>query len=468
MMLALALLCPLQGALAFEPEEWVALRKDDQAGQAFRLEARAELRAWSALSPGSLSAVSAWLTDADLSLSFSGEGWQAELRRAGGVLLSAAEGRQGDRRVLALPEGNVAFETSGEGDPLWLLTGREAPALGWLEGLPPQETLRDLPEDVKALIAPYGKAVKRRTSLKNVGTSTQRTEHQLDAESFAAVWPALREWLEDRLSGLPIDASGLLSGLSFEKKVTLSLLRDRADEPLGWLMSATVRLPSGSVRKLSLLCASAPGKGLFLSLKAPAARGTDDLSLSVSAAFDRETLNADLAWLSRLNGEKHSLKGSVSLSLSGEGEAGRMKGRLRLEEKRGSQPAETLTLSPDLIRQGQSVSGSVQVQRERAGKPALDLTLRGELGPGEAPELPAAARIYDADAAPEAARAALEEALLPRVRALLMSFPEETRRLLLHDMGRTARTQGDTLPPAAQAPAPVYIVTEDADKGGTP
>ncbi len=467
-MLALTLLWPLRGAMAFEPEGWAALQRNYEAGQALGLEVRAELRAWNALSPDSLSAVSAWLKDADLSVVFSGEGWQAELCKAGGVLLSAAGGSRDGRRVLVLPEGNVAFEASEDRDPLWLLTGGEMPPIGWLTGLPPQEALRDLPEDVKALLAPHGKAVKRKTILKNVGTSTRRIEHQLDAESFAAVWPAMRAWMEDRLSGLPIDASGMLSGLRFEKKVTLSVLLDREGEALGWLMTATVKLPDGSARKLSLLCASAPGKGIFLSLKAPATRGTDDLSLSVSAAFDTGSLNADLAYLSRLDGEKHSLKGSASLSLSGEGAAQRMKGTLRLEEKRGAQPAEKLTLSPDLIWQGQSVSGAVQVQAERAGRTTLDLTLTGGLGPGGLPGLPEAARSYDAEAAPQAARAALEEALLPRVRALLMSFPGEARRLLLHDMGRTTRTQGDTLPPAAQGPAPIYIVTEDADKGGTP
>ena len=62
----------------------------------------------------------------------------------------------------------------------------------------------------------------------------------------------------------------------------------------------------------------------------------------------------------------------------------------------------------------------------------------------------------------EDARAALElsQALLPLVKKVLMDFPEPARLLLLHDMGRTLRTEGEAVPAAERIPE--FLVTEDA------
>ena len=136
---------------------------------------------------------------------------------------------------------------------------------------------------------------------------------------------------------------------------------------MGWQMASTVLLPSGVSRKLSFSGGYADNKGLYLSIKAPAVRGKDDLNLSLSAAFNDRDVNADFSLVSRLGEERYSLKGSARLQLADTDSGERVYGGLWAEEKRGSESALRLTLEPDLVFAGGGARGKVRVLSERVG-----------------------------------------------------------------------------------------------------
>lgn len=464
--LVLALLLPLAGARAFEPQGISELSLAYGEGRSLRLDVTGELAEWKELSKGSVQALADWLRDTALELEVSKDTYALRLTRQGEELLSLSEGAYEGGRLLALDSAGLGFLTDAELDPLALLLGKEQEGIGPTIRLIDFSWLRDLPETALSLIEPYGKDVKRSATVKNVGTSVRRIEYELAPEEWSRVWPLLKEALYRAAAGLPAEASEALEDLRFDKAVTLKRLFDKQDEPLGWQMNATVLLPSGVSRKLSFSGGFAKGKGLYLSLKAPAARGKDDLSLALSSAEDDKNLSADWALSSRVDTERYSLKGAVRLKLSVTEAGERLSGKLWSEEKRGSDSARRLTLEPDLNFSGARLKGKIRVMEELAGKTRLNLSLSVTAAEGEGPGLQVPERVMDLKADLAGAQSALTQALLPLVKGFLMDIPEDRRLLVLHDMGRTARTEGATVPVLDETPE--YVVIEDAYKEVTP
>lgn len=462
--LIMALLLPVTEASAFEPRGCRELSAAYEQGESLSLTLSAGLREWKELSAGSLPALADWLNDASLRMDFSQSGYALRLDRLGREIFSLIQGENAGKRLLTL--AGLGFASQTEDDPFTLLLSGEGPGFGWLLDLPDASMLRDLPEEAVELLAPYAREVKRSAAVKNVGASPRRLEYKLEPEEWNMLWPVMKKALVSALRALPLNALDTLDSPRFEKPVTVKRLFDQQGEPMGWQLAAAVVLPSGVSRKLSFACGYAENKGLSLSIKAPAARGKDDLSLSLSAAFDEQDLSANLSYISRLGDARYSLKGSAKLKLA-ETEGGeRFYGRLWAEERRGSENALRLTLEPDLVYDRGSVTGSVRVLSERGGKTRLDTALSAAMEKGDtiAPEAPP--RIYDLSTELPQARTALSQTLLPLVRSVLMDFPEPARLLLLHDMGRTARTEGEPVP--AEEQTPEFLVTEDAFKEVTP
>lgn len=456
--LIMALLLPVTQALALDPRGNKELSLAYEMGEVLSLTLSADLREWKELSAGSLPAVADWLKDASLRLDFSKAGYALRMDRLGEEVATLAEGESEGRRLLAL-EG-IGFAGQAEDDLLTLLLGEEGPDFGWLLDLPDASMLQDLPGEAVLLLAPYAKEVKRSAAVKNVGVSPGRLEYKLEQEGWNALWPLVKEALVSALRGLPLDLEDMLDGLRFEKPVTVKRLFDKQEELMGWQMASVVRLPTGVSRKLSFAGGYAENRGLYLSVKAPATKGKDDLNLSFTAAFDEQDVSADLSLVSRLEGERYSLKGSAKLQLADTEAGERLYGRLWAEEKRGSGSALRLTLEPDLVFDQGSALGKVRVLSERAGKTRLDISVNAAMGKGDAltPNLPA--RVYDLRTELSQARTALSQTMLSLVRSVLMDFPEPSRSLLLHDMGRTARTEGEPVP--IREHTPEYLVTEDA------
>ena len=448
--LIMALFLPVLEVSAFEPRGYRELSAAYQQGGNLGLTLTAELSEWKELSAGSLPAFADWLRDASLRMDFSKSGYALRIDRQGEELLSIAEEESKGKRLLTL-EG-LGFEDPGEKDPFSLLLGEDGPDFGWLLQLPDASVLRDLPDEAIRLLAPYAKEVKRSAAVKNVGASPRRLEYKLEPEEWNAIWPAVKKALAASLPILPQNARETLEILRFEKPVTVKRLLDQQGDPMGWQMASTVLLPSGVSRKLSFAGGCADNKGLYLNIKAPAAKGKDDLNLSLSAAFNERDVNVDFSLVSRLGDERYSLKGAARLQLADTDSGERFYGRLWAEEKRGSESALRLTLEPDLVFEGGGARGKVRVLSERSGKTRLDVVLNAVMEKGDA-TLPAAPdRIYDLRAELPQAQEALSQALLPLVKRVLMDFPEPARLLLLHDMGRTLRTEGEAVPAAERTP----------------
>lgn len=459
--LLLALMLPLSGALAFASAGYEGLSLAYEKGQALRLELGAQLRVWKALSPGSLPALRDWLEDARLRLELSREAERAALERQGESLLALSFSEKEGVRRLTLENESLAFETRGSSSPLALLTEDGEAGFDRLLRLPGPEIFQDLPKELLSELGPYEEAVKRSRTIGQLGVSPGRVEYRLDAEAWQALWPKAQNWLSERLGPLP-PGSGL-SGLRFQKGAIFRRFLDAQGEPLGWQMEGEALLPSGLSHRISLLCGRVRGKGLTLSLKAPALRGEGDFSLSLSASLKKESLEAKISLSDSLGDESRRLKGEARLKLSQEGEAQRLTGRLRLEDRRGAFE-EKLSLEPDLLLRNGGIEGSLELLREKGGKPWLDLRVEGGLWAGEASQAPEAVIVHDLDGSIGASRGVFEKALLKALRGMLMSFPQSARPLLEHDIGREARTQGDPLP--APAGSPDFIVT-DTDEGGT-
>lgn len=458
--LLLALVLPVGDAVAFDIQGLSDLSNVYAQDEGIRFSLAAELREWKALSADSVPAVAGWLADAVLQLDFSKTSYALRLERLGRELFSMVGGASDEQSLLVLGKEGIGFTSSPQDDPLLLLLGEDKPDLRWFFNPSGPERLRDLPEAVKASLEPYAKEVRRKATVKNVGVSPLRYEYRLAEEEWGSIWPVLKEALVLSLEGLPVNAQETFDSLRFDKQVLIKRLIDSGGESLGWELSADVVLPSGQVRELSYASGYAPGKGLSLKLKAPATRGKDDLSLSFSATLDEQTLNADFFLASRLDAERCSLKGSAKLKLSNEEGGQRLSGRLWAENKRGSEDTRRLTLEPDFRFDGRQARGTMRVLQERGGKARLDLMLNAALAPSVKVELPAFTRAYDLQADLLAAQAEFSGSLLPLIKEFLMDFPEPARLLLLHDMGRTTRTQGETVPAGDQAPQ--YLVTEDA------
>ncbi len=456
--LIMGLLLPVFEVLALEPRGFNELSAAYEQGDDLSLTLTAELGEWKELSAGSLPAFAEWLKDASMRVFFSKAGYALRVNRLGEELLSLSEAEREGKRLLTLED--LGFEGSAGEDILSLLLGEKGPDFGWLLQLPDASVLRDLPDEALGLLAPYAREVKRSAAVKNVGTSPRRLEYRLEPQEWNAIWPALKKELDFVLRGLPMNVRDALESLSFEKPVTMKRLLDQQGEPMGWQMASTVLLPSGVSRKLSFSGGYSDNKGLYLSIKAPAVRGKDDLNLSLSAAFNERDVNADLSLVSRMGEERYSLKGSARLQLADTDSGERVYGGLWSEERRGSESALRLTLEPDLVFEGGSARGKVRVLSERAGKTRLDVALNAVMGKGDASPTAALARIYDLRAELPQAQEALSQALLPLVKKVLMDFPEPARLLLLHDMGRTLRTEGEAVPAAERTPE--FLVTEDA------
>ncbi len=449
------LLMPLPGVQALELPLMDELSGDYERGETLRLDVSAELEEYKALSAGSLPALADWLKDLSLQLDFSKSAYAMRLERAGETLLSLSEGEHEGGRLLVIEPTGTGFSIS-QGEPLAALLDEEPFDISPLLDLPIAALLADVPPDLVSLLKPYETAVKRSTTVKNAGVSPRRLDYQLSAQEWNALWPDLCEELLRQLDWVPLSLRETLEGLRFEQAVSLKRLLNGQDEVMGWQLNTTVKLASGQLRKLSFISGFAPGGGWYINLKTPATSGNDRLNLAVSTALEAQSLKTDVSLESRLGTERYSLKGALDLKWIED----RLSGRMWAQEKRGSEAATRLTIEPDFLLQSGVAQGKVSITAQRGDKPYLALALKASLGHGEVPELPDPSLLYELDSALPAAQVALVQGLLPTVRSMLMDFPEDVRLLLLHDMGRTARTQGETVSAFSQMLD--FVVTEDA------
>ncbi|NLC32373.1 MAG: hypothetical protein GX781_03650 [Clostridiales bacterium] len=435
-----------------------------QGDETLSLEATAQVKSWKALSKDSLPTLSELLEDTSIYLDFSNQAEILRLERSGKTIFSLAQIKDRDKSALYLPAANVGFESPPGTEPIQMLLGQPQTIhlLGSLTQID-LDSLADLPQSAVDILAPYGQTQQRRTNIKSLGTSLSFVQYKLTAAQWQMVWPFVLESLKSLVPEELRAASEALDGLKFEKPVTLKRYLDKAGSPMGWGFSSSVLLSPGDERTLSLILGCTPKEGLSLVLKAPAARGKNNAALDVSYALQEQSFSGKLRYENRLDGKNYLLKGDASFKneLSEEGE--HLRGTLWLEEKPAGETASRLTLKPDIHFEGERAKGVLHVLQEKGGKAVLDVNFNLVLSAGSLMRLPAVETMFLLDTHLAPAKAALSEAMLRLTRDILMSLPLPQRKLLLHDMGRTLRTQGDVLP-ALTEKTPDYLVIEDTKK----
>lgn len=104
--------------------------------------------------------------------------------------------------------------------------------------------------------------------------------------------------------------------------------------------------------------------------------------------------------------------------------------------------------------------GTVHLLVQRAGKNELDVSFNLILAKKKEEERAEQVQFDPSFPEPEAARNVVTDAMLPVMRNLLLTLPLPQRKLLLHDMGRTLRTEGNVLPPIHEVLSDYLVIDE--------
>ena len=441
-----------------------ALDSAYQNGETLSLDINAQLKSWKALSKDSLPAMNELLQDAKLHLDLSKKGENLRLKHFGKTIFSLQQFESQGRSGLYFPLADLGFETFEGAEPLEMLLGKSDAVnllqLAWQIDL---SSFTDLPETAVILLAPYGETQQRKTSIKSVGISKNMTQYKLTADQWQTLWPSVMEDLNRLLPGELQEVRDALERLRFEKPVTIKRYLDDSGAAMGWGINANVLFSGGDERKISLTLGYLHEEAFSLSLKAPAVRGKNNLTLDLSFVLKEQSLNAQLRYETRLEGKNYLLKGDAAIKNDLVDGAEQLRGTLWLEEKPAGEKVSRLTLKPDLRMRGSEAEGTLHVLRERGGKPELDVIFSLVFFAGMPIEMARPDTIYLLDTDFEPAKAALSGAMLPMIRDILLTVPLPQRKLLLHDMGRTLRTQGELLPAIIEK-TPDYLVIEDTMK----
>ncbi len=434
------------------------------SGAGVRLTLGARLAHLEDVSALTLEALQQLLPQAQLDLAFTGAGQEEAAQGAlalDGRPLLDYQARQGPDGSAVVINGQGFAAPAGQEPLEGLLTG----GLAWppLPGARAGQALSGaLPGLFEGLAE--GKNLSQRRVIKNVGTAARQTRWQLTQEEWTAHWPAfLQALVEGALS--PGPAAGRLQGwlqqAAFEGPADLRLYTSREGAPLGWQFTGSLSAPGCSARRVTLLTGWQGEAGLYISLKAPALEGRDSLTLQLSlrekARKDGRALEGDAAWSWRTGPVRDAGKARLALSSKDTPQGEVLSGTFTLDQPAVSgRPRRVLRLAPDLSWQGDALTGTVAVTRREGTRETLNLTVDISLASAFLIPPPLAQDVLAAHSAGEThaqAQARLTQALVEPWRQLLMTLPQDTRLALIHDMGRTARTQGDPVPPLPPTPS---------------
>lgn len=482
LLLALTLLFVIPayaGTLSFSPglDTWGTAHEQ---GTSMNLKAQADLYAWPDLSPETLAAIKAWLAGRQLSLSVQGKDSLAQLMAGDKALLSLMTGQEGQTAFLALDahKGQPAARyVSGLDKPPWqALLGQDA----WLPDLGAfDDAIRKLAQAALPHLAAFEKPVKTATSIKNVGSGKSQLVYTLKKEEAQAFWQAasgdLLPFMDAAIAAVSKKQARELSGSlrTMQPTGTLIIKRilDAEAQDIGLQITGTMEV-DGKTRKLTLFGGVAD-KGLYISFKLPATRGNDTLSAQISFAWDKGNLTGDWRTALVLGKHRRNTTGSIALKSIMAEDGERVSGKLSLTDRVSGEEKRTAeyVFTPDIRFTDSSLEGSLLFQ-EMAGKNVrrdIKLMLTGSLG---AP-MTKLAPLTEMDlrtATPEQIEAAAQKvktALMPLITDDLLQLPLEIRKLILHDLGRDARTEGESVPVVTPDNNP-FTVIDESTKEETP
>ena len=447
-----------------------------EQGQAMALDIRATLDSWSALSPDSLAAVQETLNSAALQLQIHKSAGQSTSALALSLddtyLYQINESTDADHRLMELLPQGARYISDPAQAPLGLLTGTQS-AIPWENLLKVgfRPVFEDALQNIYALIEFYQKSSPVSISIKNVGTASTRLEYALTREEWTALWPQIEKLLCDALEPwLGQIPSQAIAALRFEDDGVLKRFTDDAGTDLGWQFTGKLSFGKEDTRRITLFGGFRQDKGLYISLKAPALKGRNDLAFSLSARQNtgesKRSLQADYVFTTRLDDIRQSAKGLIKLESADVPDGEQLSGIIRLDSTQtpGQTKRRRFTVKPELLFSDGRFSGTLTLTRELGNTADLALGLRLLLRPAEAVLPPAVEGAKDLGAlTPGELRQEQDrflQLLLDPLKGFLLQLPQRQRMQLLHDMGRVLRTRGDSVPPLPkEAPGP-YIVSD--------
>lgn len=425
------------------------------------LSATASVSAWPDVSEVTLAALNAWLGSAQLSL------WLSEME---GILTLTASEKTVLSAILAQGThgAELTLEVPGALPATRYLSGAETPPWETLLGAQPRfpdprgvlEALDAIAAAAMPRLLPYEKPSRVSVPLGAAGRGASRLDYALDADETALFWQAAAPELQPALARLA-DALGSAEIIPDPAAVaplgglTVRRVLDRNGADLGFQVAGSFSI-SGETRRLSLTCGRS-GKGMYLSMKFPAQKGGDTLEARLNLKTPPGKIQGD--WrVKRVSGKARlDLTGEVDLLLQKEANPERLTGVLtaRAQRKGGEAQDIRLEAKPDLAFDNGVLSGTLLLRQSEGRELLREMALILRAARGDSPAVPLALVEVDLrQAGPdigerEAAR--VRAALAPLIREAMLALPLPERLLVLHDLGRDKRTEGDSAaPPGTQ------------------
>ncbi len=401
---------------------------------AYRVTLSADVSAWPGIAESSLQALNAWLLGAELELDLDDGRGMAVLRT-------------GDKPLFTMltRDGSLTIDIPGALPATRFLLG-DRPADALLPGLPAD--VPDIPRAWQAakeaagvflpLLEPYGKPVRGGVSIRNAGTAKSRVEYALKPQEAQAVWDAA-------LPRLPAIFTRL-TGLAFTRAVSVKRYLDAQGADMGLQITGTAIL-NGVERRVTIY-GGVSSKGGYASLRFPAVKGGDTLEIQVSLTFARDRLKGDWRLKSRESGATIEASGRVDLKITQEEGGKRLTGSVTARVR--TKDTVDWALKPDLLLREGAAQGGIRFTQKKGGKVAREFGVQMTAASAVFPDEPAALAPVDASLMNGTDLAHLRlniaAALTQPIRAFLLTLPLPQRLALLHDMGRTRRTEGDAVP----------------------
>jgi len=422
------------------------------------LDLTAQVSAWPDLSEGTLAALNAWLGTARLSL---------RLSETAGNLIFSLDGKTALTAVAEQDSrgAGLSLEVPGALPATRYLSGAETPPWALLLGA--ESRLPDFAGAAEALQAvalaampgllPHEKPSRASVSLGAAGRGASRLDYVLNAEETGLFWQAVAPKLLPALARLKNALGGAsalpdLSGAKPQGGLTVRRVLDKAGADLGFQVTGAFALPGGA-RRLSLSFGRSE-KGTYLNLKLPALKGGDTLEARLNLKTPPGKMEGDWRVRSVSGKARRDLSGDVDLWLETLDAQQRVTGLLTVRaQTRGGEAPQDMRLEarPDLAFGNGALSGTLALRQSEGRALVREVSLGLRAAPGKLPAPPEPLAEVDLRlAGPEVMEreaARLRASLAPLVRQALLALPLPERLLVLHDLGRDGRTQGDSVAP---------------------
>ncbi|MDI9520998.1 MAG: hypothetical protein QM308_07615 [Bacillota bacterium] len=459
--LALALLCLLSSASAQPLTAVKPLFTTLSSGDPYALHIRAELLHWPDLAKESLAALKSWLLDAELSLLAHEKAGESALILNHGdkPLLSLYLEQTGDAGRMLVSSGDQgAFTAYSSASSLpWQALLGAGPALPRPDKA--RDALSAFADAALPVLQPYEKAVKTSISIKNVGKGASQLVYSLNKQeaqqvfedSKARLLPLLDEALTALLPASAQQISAAFSSLEAAGALTLKRFLTKEGEDLGLQLTGAFKM-SGAARKLTLFYGHSD-TGFYLSFKFPASKGRDTLEFQTALRFQEDSLLGDWKYKTVSGKNTETLTGEINLKTLPEAEGHRLSGGITSTLKTAGEEKASFTysLTPDFRLQGADLEGNLRLEQSSGKTPLYGLILNFSGRPAQALAIPPSMAEVDLDSATreevDLAAMNVKTLLLARLKSFLLALPQEARLLLLHDLGRDRRTDGQTVAP---------------------